>query len=312
MPTWVRRTLIGIAVFLAIAAPAYYWLIVESHVPADLDYSLDMSEVRRLAGEVAGELPLSIEVEEVAVFEFPATAVVAGDGWSSLRLPVYSYRVVFPTGTIVVDTALSAQAGADSGIASFDADAYQRMQAAMARASQIVITHEHMDHIGGLAANPDPAAVIARSRLTREQIANPSRSLPAKFPEHALDEYRTLDYERYLAIAPGVVLIKAAGHTPGSQMVYVKKADGTEVVFIGDVAWHWRNIEVLRERARLVTWLLLQEDRKAVFGQLTVLHRLNETEPEVHIVPGHDGERIAALVGAGVLQPRFEATQPAP
>jgi hypothetical protein len=95
-------------------------------------------------------------------------------------------------------------------------------------------------------------------------------------------------------------------------MVYVRKADGTEVLLIGDVAWHWRNVEVLRERARLVTWLLLKEDRNAVFGELTALQRLNETEPRIHIVPGHDGEVIAALVGAGVLQPRFEATQPAP
>ena len=101
------------------------------------------------------------------------------------------------------------------------------------------------------------------------------------------------------------MLIKAAGHTPGSQMVYVQTADGTEVLLIGDVAWHFRNIELQRERARLVTMFLIKEDRTAVFGQLAALKRLHETQPAVHIVPGHDGQVIDALVAAGVLKRGF-------
>lgn len=101
------------------------------------------------------------------------------------------------------------------------------------------------------------------------------------------------------------MLIKAPGHTPGSQMVYVQTANGTEVLFIGDVAWHFRNIELLRERARLVTWLFLKEDRRAVFGQFAALKRLPGDEPGIHIVPGHDGKVIDGLVAAGVLKKGF-------
>jgi len=32
------------------------------------------------------------------------------------------------------------------------------------------------------------------------------------------------------------------------RMVHVKTADGSEFLFIGDVAWHFRNIEMQRER----------------------------------------------------------------
>jgi hypothetical protein len=90
-------------------------------------------------------------------------------------------------------------------------------------------------------------------------------------------------------------------------MVYVQTASGAEFLFIGDVAWHFRNIETQRERARLVTWLFLKENRKAVFGQLAALKRLHEVHPNVHIVPGHDGKIVDALVRSGALKAHFSA-----
>lgn len=305
MRTWARRTLIVVAVLLAVLGAAYYWLIVESHMPADAAFELDVDRVRAAAAEVPGDKPASIEVENVALFTFPATGVVAGDGWSGAQLPVYSYRLIYPDNTsIIVDTALT-QAMGGGEITSFDAEALQRVQAAMAKATQIVITHEHMDHIGGLTAHPNLPDLLPQVRLTTEQLSQPERSLPAKFPDHLLDGYQPLVYEHYHALAPGVVLIKSPGHTPGSQMVYVQTANGAELLFIGDVAWHFRNIELQRERPRLMTWLFLKEDRTAVFGELAALKRLHEAQPAVRIVPGHDGPVIDALVADAILRRGF-------
>jgi glyoxylase-like metal-dependent hydrolase (beta-lactamase superfamily II) len=304
MKPWMRKTLLVLGVFLAIAGAAYYWLIDESHPPAQAHFALDISEVRRLANSLPGEKANSVEVERVALFRFPATAVVAGDGWQRVDLPVYSYRVVYPGTSVIVDTALGQETGG-SQLAGFDAGAYARMQSAMTHASQIVITHEHLDHIGGLTEHPDIAGLKQALRLSREQISHPELMLPAKFSEHALDGYVPVDYEKYQAIAPGLVLIKAPGHTPGSQMVYVTTADGAELLLIGDVAWHFRNINVQRERARLVTWLISKEDRGAVFGELAALAQLHQAQPGIHIVPGHDADIIDALVTQGVLKAKF-------
>jgi glyoxylase-like metal-dependent hydrolase (beta-lactamase superfamily II) len=304
MPTWLRRTLLVVGFLLVLAGAAYYGLIVESHAPDATAYRLDLERVRALVAAVPGEKPTAIELEHIGTFNFPATAIVAGDGWDNRELPVYAYRLVYPDSSIIVDTALD-QAIGGSELTGFDAEAFARLQAAMSQAAQIVITHEHMDHIGGLTVHGDLPAVLTKARLTREQIADPGRSLPAKFPERALNGYQPLVYDDYLAIAPGVAVIKAAGHTPGSQMVYVQTANGTEVLLIGDVAWHLRNIETQRQRARLVTMVFIQEDRSAVFGQLAALKQVHDAQPPVHVVPGHDGKVIARLVEAGILKPRF-------
>jgi glyoxylase-like metal-dependent hydrolase (beta-lactamase superfamily II) len=306
MKPWIRRTLVAVGTLCVVLMAAYYWLIVESHMPSSAQYDLDIAEVRRLAASLPGDLPSGIEEERVAEFRFPSTAVVAGDGWKSTELPVYSYRIAYPHSSIIVDTALAQETGG-SNLAGFDPDAYSRMQTAMAKASAIVITHEHMDHIGGLTNAAQLPALLPNVRLTREQLSQPEVALPAQFPNHALDGYVPLQYGKYLALAPGVVLIRAAGHTAGSQMVFVVTAAGKEFLLIGDIAWHYRNIETGRERARLMTWLILKEDRAAVFGELKALRQLHESNPAIRIIPGHDGAVIDALVADGSVKSKFSA-----
>jgi glyoxylase-like metal-dependent hydrolase (beta-lactamase superfamily II) len=294
-------------VVLAVLAGGYYWLAVDSRMPADADFPLDMAEVRRLANSMPGAKPSAVRYEHIYDSRFTAGMVVAGDGWSGTDLSIYSYQVIYPDRIAVIDTAMSRDLPLPGfAIRNYDDAAWQRLLAAMERAALIVVTHEHMDHIGGIAAHPRLAELQTRVHLTTEQLAHPDRMWPVKWPQGVLDAYRPLVYERYHALAPGMVLIKAPGHTPGSQMVYLQLADGRELLFLGDVVWKWRNLEVQRERPRWVTALLVREDRHAVFGQIKTLAELIRSEPGVKLVPGHDRAVVEALAAEGYLQRGFE------
>lgn len=129
---------------------------------------------------------------------------------------------------------------------------------------------------------------------------------PAAVRVEHVGGYTPLIYEKHHVLAPGVVLIKSPGHTPGSQMVFVQLKNGAEYLFLGDVAWKMANVDLVRERPRAVTQFFLQEDRTAVALQLAAIKALKDANPSVHVVPGHDRSVLDAALTEGWLVKGFQ------
>lgn len=301
MGKWLKRLLITAVIVVG----AYYVLV--THSPSEgTPYTLDIAKVRALANSVPGDKPSDVRYEHIMDFQFAEAMVTAGDAWKWTPIPVYSWQLVYPGKTIIVDTAMNREiAKPDSMVPMYSDAAYLRMQQAMDKTSMIVLTHEHMDHIGGLAASPHLAALLPVLKLTDEQLNNPKGMAPAELPEAVMKGYQPIHYDGMMAIAPGVVLIKSPGHTPGSQMVYVQRADGRELILMGDVSWHLRNIEVVRERPLFMT-LIVGENRDQVMGEFKALHDLQQAEPKLPLIPGHDGVVVKALTAEGLISQGFK------
>jgi glyoxylase-like metal-dependent hydrolase (beta-lactamase superfamily II) len=309
VPVWLKW--LGI-VFLGLAAilgGLYWWFFLESHVPKGA-FKLDIADIRSLANSIKAEKPVAVHVEHVTSGEMPLAAGVAGGSWSASEMPFQAYQIVYTSaGAMIVDTTMDKKTASGGGGPQkfYDNDAYERVLKAMDSAARIMVTHEHFDHLGGLASAPNVKMLMGKALLTKEQLNSTApAAIVSKIPAEALLGYTPLSYEGYYVAGPGVVLIKAPGHTPGSQMVFVQLQDGTEYLFLGDVAWKMANVDLMRERPRAVAQFFLQEDRAKVALQLAAIKAVKDANPSLHIVPGHDRAVLDKGLAEGWLKKGFQ------
>ena len=113
----------------------------------------------------------------------------------------------------------------------------------------------------------------------------------------AIARFIVVDYQQYYPIAPGMVLIRAPGHSPDSQMIYLRLQSGREILHSVDSAWVTDNIREVKGKA--APWV--KEDVPAVIGQLRWLNRLAAAERSVTILVTHDDELFDRLTSDGTL-----------
>ena len=191
--------------------------------------------------------------------------------------------------------------------------------------TDVVITHMHVDHVGGLLADglrgrlrPDVPIHLAAaevefwtspdfSRNTFAGMPHVLRSAAVQFADEYRSQLRLFDTE--YEVAPGVVVRRTGGHTPGHSVV--RLASGSDrLTFLGDSVFQdhfdrpdWYNAfdhdpeEAVRVRVRLLRELAASREPLVAahvsfpYGRVAARRRLS-------LGTGHLGVLIACWVRA--------------
>ena len=291
--------------FLALLASAFWYGVREHHAPESCSWSLDLAAIRARASSLPGPRVHEIRVERLTQFMFPEAAVVTGAPFGLTSMVVYAYQLRFPGHSVIIDSGMAERQARAMHVSDYDPSAWGRLVAAMKQASAIYVTHEHADHLAGLVDNLGTPEIARAARITDTQLNHPELFKPAVVADSIRSQLTRFTPGALEAVAPGVVLIAAPGHTPGSQLVYVQRDDGKEFLFLGDVAWHERNLQEMRGQPRVVN-ALTKIDRDAVACQLIALNHTLSLAPEVIPVPGHDEVKVGSLLAQGLLVSQFQ------
>lgn len=304
-----RFNLILLAITLLIAIPIY-WLLLDNR-PGDIPPKpISIDQLRALAEQLPGAKPNDVEGEVAGYRSVPRDLFAAGAGLKREPIAVLAWRLRAADGSsVVIDSGITTKDAAAMGIEKLNPPGQARIERALREANLILFTHEHPDHqaaalrlAGGIPAaakfNPGqlpPAALAAR-------LPWPSGTLPQA----------SLRSDAPFAVAPGVVVIPAPNsHTPGSQMIYVKTADGQELLFAGDIATLAFSWQDLRARSRLVSQFLAKENRDEVYAWLKTIRKWKAQAAGLKIFPGHDVGSLLPDKGHPPLA-RSPLTFPAP
>lgn len=268
-----------------------------------------LAKARAAARVVPGDLPHSLRYLKFAGFKTPLSGAVGGAGDEVVEGAYVVFQVRYSQGWIMVDAGVDREVETDTSVTIYE-DRYQRVQEALRGANLILVTHEHHDHVAGVIHTPARDIIAPKTLLTRTQVQTLRSQLPRRIPlgssplthltPRDAARYLVIDYDQLYPIAPGVVLLKAPGHTPGSQMVYVRLASGQEVLLVGDIAWFMAGIERRLQKPQAVS-REMREDRATLQDQLDWLSGLTKRQ-HIVLVNCHDDAWLRSLVRRGILK----------
>lgn len=264
-----------------------------------------LRQLRRAVTAVPGPLPSELRYITVAESHRPRRVVLDGGSDDPYVQARTAFQLVYDDSTLMIDSGMDEQVHRTFGMGAVEPYWPERnaaVQEALQAASLIVITHEHGDHVAGVVRSPYRRAIAGHTILTKAQaetlVLAPQSPLIRLTPAEAA-EYLVIDYARFHPVAPGVVLVKAPGHTPGHQMVFARLESGTEYLLSADVTWALDGIAGLTQRPQ-ATSDRIREDRDALRFQIRWLNVVQNAS-DVVVVPSHDSVYLEDLEQRGLI-----------
>jgi glyoxylase-like metal-dependent hydrolase (beta-lactamase superfamily II) len=191
-------------------------------------------------------------------------------------------------------------------------DALRRVGEDPSKIRWAILSHEHLDHAGGLMDLPRLQALLTREEL---QFANDpnvqakgyviavhtQKLPPVAAPTLRLDPtpYETFDESADLYRDGSVIVVPLRGHTPGSVGIFVNLSPARRLFYVGDSVDDERGFE-----ERVGKSLILQDSdsdmalANQVVGRLSELH---EKVPGLAIIPAHGRSAYKKFFPGGPL-----------
>jgi len=277
-------------------------VVAEQAGVKEVPFEADLAEIRRLARLLPGPLPTAVNGVRVAASIRPNKFVIEGGDDSFVTMPRTAFQVVYPDCTVMIDSGLDQETHDSFSTPDkrepYFPEQFAKLQQALNAARMIVLTHFHADHVAGVthAANYDALAAKTFVCVTTAQclLNTPHRPHLAMTAEQ-VNQLNIFDYGQYYPVAPGIVLVKAHGHSADHQMVYIALQSGREILHSVDVGWVLENIRQIKGKA--APWV--KEDVSAVVGQLRWLNNVLRNEINVTLLVTHDDTLFTKLTESG-------------
>jgi glyoxylase-like metal-dependent hydrolase (beta-lactamase superfamily II) len=269
-----------------------------------------------------GELPAASPPVGMALFQLPtgvthrsAAFAYRGGSFSDKRdFSMTAVLIKHPKGDVLIDTGLGSAIDSQIPLMPFwfrAMTSFTRSQSAreqldvagydITKLRGLLLTHAHWDHASGIPEFPDvPVLVTEDERTFIDQggwITSIARSFTGvRYETYAFDGAPYLGFSKShdLYGDGSIVIVPAAGHTPGSVIVLVALPGDARYAFLGDLVWQREGITERQERPAIQR-SLADSDPEAVRELILGVAAISRRFPEMTLVPAHDQRGFASI-----------------
>ena len=267
-------------------------------------------------------LPIALPPPEMAIFQLPTglthrTAAFGYRGGSFFDNRDFSMTAILikhPKGDILIDTGFGSEIDAHFAKMPFFfrlGTNYEKKTPAAVQLAQagydlkklhaILLTHAHWDHVSGITDFPKTPVLITADERGFIESDNPWSAVARSLRNVVYQEYDFED-KPYLGFSKShdfygdgsIVIVSAAGHTPGSIIVFVTLPNNRRYAFVGDLVWQREGITEREEKP----WLMRRSadsDSEKVRENILRMSAIATRFPEMIIVPAHDSRAFAEI-----------------